>query len=60
MAHKELTPAQKYLLEAFKALSGDIDSSTLAAIILGRKTTLKSAISAAFYKSVGFSIDRYI
>lgn len=64
MKIKELTPAQSYLLDAFRALANVANGGTLTdeqiAAITARPTTLKSAINAAFYKSVGFGIDRYL
>lgn len=49
---------QDYLKRVYIALEpGD---SNLFAVLMERPTTLKSAISAAFYKSNGFDIKRYI
>lgn len=64
MKRKQLTPAQKYLLDAFRALAnvanGDKLTEEQTAFITARPTTLKSAINAAFYKSVGYGIDGYL
>lgn len=56
---KELTPTQDYLKRVYIALESQ-DNATLFAVLLERPTTLKSAISAAFYKSNGFDVKRYI
>lgn len=54
MKRKELTPAQSYLLDAFRVLAslndGNIADDQLKRL-LARPKTLRSAINAAFYKS---------
>ena len=56
---KQLTPAQDYLKRVFVALE-DGQTNNIAALLLERPATLKSAIAAAFYKSNGFDVKRYI
>ena len=51
-----LTPAQAYLYNAYKALESGDEAAALGAL-LKRPETLKSAISAAFYKSVGVNLS---
>lgn len=52
------------MLQAWKTLAAIVDGQEVSneqlTALLERPTTLKSAINAAFYKSVGFGIDRYL
>lgn len=66
MHNKKLTPAQIYMINAYKALqalqacdNGNINPALLDAIIK-RPKTLASAINAAFYRSTGQNLSTYI
>lgn len=51
---------QEYLFNAYVALNNGVSEAELMAVLMSRRGTLKSAISAAFYKSVGITINKLL
>ncbi|MDE5886712.1 MAG: hypothetical protein K2H46_03890 [Muribaculaceae bacterium] len=60
MATIKLTPMQEYLYKVYQALNSGVSEAELMQLLMARPCTLKSAISAAFYKSVGISANKLI